>query len=242
MPPFLIIGQARSGTTYVQTLLNSHPNVQCRGELFDAWQIDDDGDKNTDPAAIRARDRDPETFLKQMLSGKGLGWRRPKCIGFKMLTQHHPALLQRILPAHPEMALIYVTRVNKLAQFASDLQVKKTGQWTQTNLGGTPPQIEPAPYWAAAECNRLENEDFLLGQYLGSLPNPQIRLRYAQLHEAATVTSLLSLLGLPDRPLSSPLIKQGQNTVLDRFANADAIREHFEAIGRGDWLGAELAG
>ncbi len=120
----MIIGQARSGTTFVQTLMNAHPDILCRGELFDAWQIDHDGRKDTRLDAVRARDADPSGFLLRFLAGEGLR-RKPAHIGFKMLTQHHPRLLPDIIPAHPDMPIIHVSRDNKLAQFASNQQVKK---------------------------------------------------------------------------------------------------------------------
>ncbi|CUH52204.1 LPS sulfotransferase NodH [Shimia marina] len=256
MPSFVVLGQERSGTTLVQTLLNSHQDLLCRGELFDPWQIDDNGQKITDLSLVRARDALPKAFLTAAMDGADLAKPAPsrisrfaakltrgkrKRIGFKMLTHHHPLLFKEIIPASPDMAIIYVTRTNKLAQFASRQQVKETGRWTEARAQApVAPKLKISPFWAAAECNRLENEDFLLSHYLEMLPNPVLQLEYASLSEGDLQAELVAFLDVSAQGLSSPLKKQGQNRVLDRFQNADEIATHFAAIEREAWLGPEI--
>jgi hypothetical protein len=144
-PPFVIVRQERSGTTFIQTLLSSYEDIHCRGELFDTWKIDDIGQKITDQATVFSRETDPDTFLQGMLAGKGMSRPHPKILGFKFLTHHAPDVLTRIIPANPHWRIIYVTRGNKLARFASKQQVAKTGQWTMDNgraTASTPPHLE----------------------------------------------------------------------------------------------------
>ncbi|WP_370206595.1 sulfotransferase [Pararhodobacter marinus] len=243
MDPFLIIGQPRSGTTYLQTLINAHPDAHCRGELFDPWQIDDDGEKTQGLDAVIARDADPAGFLDARLKApRGLLRRGARCIGAKVLFQHHPALFARYIPDRPGLRLIHVRRENKLAQFASMQQVAKTGQWTAPAGGGAAPKIDAAPFWAASECNRMENEDFLLDAWLATLPNPVLRVTYRGLFARDFETRLQDFLGLKvSGPLTSSLKKQGQNTILDRFASPGPIERYFRETGRADWLGPELA-
>ncbi|MFN4098568.1 MAG: sulfotransferase family protein [Pararhodobacter sp.] len=241
MESFLILGQPRSGTTYLQTLLNAHPDVHCRGELFDPWQIDDDGQKTPGLEAVIARDADPEGFLDRRLAGEGLAGPLPVRIGAKVLFQHHPALLARYIPARPGLRLIHVRRENKLAQFASMQQVAKTKRWTQTGAAGAAPQIDVAPFWAASECNRLENEDFLMAAWLAGLPNPVFCVTYRGLFAPDFEGRVLAFLGVKRvGVLSTPLKKQGQDRILDRFVQPGPIERYFGGTGRGDWLGAEL--
>jgi LPS sulfotransferase NodH len=242
MTPFLIIGQPRSGTTYLQTLLNEHPRLLCRGELFDPWQIDDNGVKTTGLEAVIRRDADPIGFLDAMLAGEGLKpQHNARVLGAKILFQHHPAVFARFIPARPDIRLIHVQRENKLAQFASGRQVAKTGKWTATAPTGASPKIEAAPFWAASECNRMENEDFLLGEWLKRLPNPVLQASYAGLFAPDFATRVQAFLGVETQAnLSSPLVKQGQNNILDRFSKPDPIARSFRETGREAWLGPEL--
>ena len=238
---FLIIGQERSGTTFVQTLLNSHPDILCRGEMFDPSQIDDSGRKNRDQATVQARDANPSAFLTRMLQGEGLDTPIPPTIGIKLLTHHNSRVLSETIPAQPDLRLIHIRRANKLAQFASRQQVRKSGNWTSQKKTGPAPLIEVSPSWATSECNRLDTEDFLIDAWLAGLPNPRLTLAYTDLSNANTPERLCEHLGVaPKADMTSPLHKQGQNKVADRFTNSEAIAEHFDAIGRGDWLKAEL--
>lgn len=241
MPRFVILGQPRSGTTYLQTLLNSHPDLHCRGELFDPWQIDDDGTKTKAPEAIAARDLEPIAFFDRMMSGDGLG-RTPPWMGAKILFQHHPRLFSELIANTPDLVILYVRRRNKLAQFASLQQVRKTGRWTDTGQDGKAqaPKLSPHPYWAKSECNRLENEDFFLERWLETLPNPVLTLEYTILPLPETQERVAGFLSMPGARFSSPLRKQGQNRILDRFENTDEIKAHFTAIGKAAWLGTEL--
>lgn len=242
MSAFLILGQPRSGTTYLQSLLNAHPDIHCRGEVFDPWQIDDDGKKTRDIDAVIARDSDPVAFLDRMLSGSGLPWhKRARVIGAKVLHHHHPAILGRFIPSRPDLRLIHVRRENKLAQFASAEQVRQTGRWVSTEPSRPAPLIDAAPQWAAAECNRLENEERLLSSWLATLPNPVLRVTYRGLFQRDFPTQAQTFLEVtPRSDLSSPLVKQGQNHVLDRFADPRPIGRYFTETGRADWLGHEL--
>lgn len=241
--PFLIIGQPRSGTTYLQTLLNAHPEIHCRGELFDPWQIDDDGTKTRGLDAVIARDAAPLAFLDARLAGADGGVPDgARLIGAKILFQHHPRLLAEFIPARPQVKLIHVRRENKLAQFASHRQVEQSGRWTATAPAPPAPQIAAGPFWAASECNRLENEDFLLAHWLGGLANPVLTVTYRGLFAPGFSDRVQEFLGVAQpRALHSPLIKQGQDRILDRFVEAEAIARYFRETGRGDWLEPELA-
>lgn len=237
---FLIIGQPRSGTTLLQTLMNSHPGIHCRGELFDPWQIDDDGHKTTEMAAIRDRDARPRVFLEDMLSDQAAASRGVDWIGAKLLFQHNPRLFSRIIPAHPRWRLIYVTRPNKLAQFSSAVQVSRTNRWVDLDGTAQPPKIKPDPRHASGECNRLENEDYFLRHWFDTLPNPRLVVTYPMLARGEAAATVLSFLGLdPAVPLSTPLHRQGQPRVIDRFENAEDIAAHFTATNRAAWLEGE---
>ncbi|MDP5220283.1 sulfotransferase [Ruegeria sp. 2205SS24-7] len=241
MTRFLIVGQPRSGTTYVQTLLSSHPDILCRGEMFDPYQIDDSGRKNKNLKAIWERDANPGTFLERMLAGEGLSCAVPPVMGIKVLHHHNPSLMKEIIPANPDLRLIHVLRANKLAQFASARQVQLSGRWTASSDTGEAPLVKAGPFWAASECNRLENEDFLFSQWISTLPNPSLTLEYSRMHRRDTLDQLTRFLGVgPSEQMASPLRKQGQNNILDRFADPEPIAAHFRATGRGAWLGLEL--
>lgn len=238
---FVIIGLPRSGTTYLQTLLNSDPRVLCRGEAFDAWQIDDNGRKIRDLDALISRDADPAAFFDERLA-LGDGPAGPlSAVGLKILFQHNPRLLSDVLPARPGIRILHVHRRNKLARFASMHHAKATGIWTRTEEAAPPPPLEANVRWIAEVCNELGTKDFLLSAWLDGLPNPVLSLEYGALLAPETGPRLLGFLGLaPAATLRSPLRKQGARVILDRFADRSAVAAYFGGIGHADWLGAEI--
>ncbi len=238
---FVLIGLPRSGTTWLQTLLNSDPRVWCRGEPFDAWQIDANGRKTRDLPDLVARDADPGGFFDAFLAETRPSGEPLAAIGLKILFQHHPALLQSVLPERPDLVLIHVMRENRLAQFASLRQAQITGRWTEKQTPPTPEPLRVDPRWAAEAANEFETRDFLLARYLDTLPHRTLRISYTDLADSRVQAQIFGALGLTDSPAwSSPLHKQGANRVADRFSDPEAMRAYFEPTGRGHWLEPEL--
>ncbi len=238
---FVIVGLPRSGTTYLQTMLNAHPGVFCRGESFDAWQIDDAGHKTTDAAALLARDSDPGAFLDDRLALRDGPHGPLEAVGIKILFQHNPALFSHLIADRPDIGVILVWRANKLAQFASERHAKLHKEWTRTTKGAPYPPLDLNLRWIIEETQALQTRDHLLQLWLKSLPNPTLHVEYRALFDPGWPGRVCRFLGVaPTADLASPLVKQGANTVLNRYANANEIAEYFTATGRQDWLGAEL--
>jgi len=176
-----------------------------------------------------------------MLSGEGLQRRENlRAIGAKLLVHHNAAVLTRHIPARPFLRLIHVRRENKLAQFASLQQASKTGRWVATEASEAP-KIAATPFAAASACHRLENEDVLLDAWLRSLPNPMLSVTYRELFDQTFAGRVQDFLGVDaSAEMRSPLAKQGQNRIIDRFAEPEEIERYFRETGRADWLGPEL--
>src|SRR5262245_5075326 len=63
---FIILCAARTGSTMLRHMLNSHPDVRCHGEVMTGRSFDalSGGDRDPDPSVTRAlvdrRERDPQ--------------------------------------------------------------------------------------------------------------------------------------------------------------------------------------
>ncbi|MBS0125693.1 sulfotransferase [Thetidibacter halocola] len=134
MQRFIILGQPRSGTTHLTTLLDSHPDVICAGELFNPYimmgMTNDAGDD-----AILARDAAPrraaEAFFEQA-EAEGA-----RAAGFKFMLGHDIAVLKWI-SRNPDIRIIYIRRANKLAQVASLIKANQTREWVDNEVANTP--------------------------------------------------------------------------------------------------------
>lgn len=124
---FLIIGLPRSGTTYLATLLNSHRDIECSGELFNPHGIIGIGEADNSFESIAKRDAKPHKFFSDFFSKQT----NAKALGFKFMIGHNADILKSI-HKYPNISIIYILRENKLAQISSLLVALKTKSWALT--------------------------------------------------------------------------------------------------------------
>lgn len=236
---FLIVGLPRSGTTYLMTLLNAHRDVLCGGEQFNPFAIIGAKDQNRDFPALRARDQRPQAFSKAFFDAHADGPHR--CVGYKFMLGHNIRML-KALPELSHLSLIYVHRRNKLAQASSLIKADTTKRWAQSERDEhVDRKINVGPLKISQHAHEFATWDFLFSDWFESLPNKKIALEYGELFRAGFEHRLCEFLDVdPDPDMSSPLVKQGQNTILDRFEKPEPIRRYFVAIGRESWLGPEI--
>lgn len=236
---FVIIGLPRSGTTYLMTLLNSHRDIHCSGELYNPHAIIGISESDDGFAAVSRRDRTPLIFMEEFFAahcGTGISH-----LGFKFMIGHDLRVL-RALAEDPEIALIYVHRNNRLAQASSWLKALETRRWAQAQADEhVARQINVSPRKICQHWREFETSDFLFSHWFEQVKNPKLTLEYRDLFAPDFNQKIVSFLGAEvDPDMKSPLVKQGSNTILDRFENPVLIERYFKAIGYDFWLKAEL--
>jgi LPS sulfotransferase NodH len=236
---FLIIGLPRSGTTYLMSLLNSHPNVLCAGELFNPYGIIGTGGPDYDLNRIFERDWGPRFFAKQFFDSQDAPEHHR--VGFKFMLGHNLRLLTQ-LPELPDLSLIYVHRENRLAQVASFMKAVQTKNWAQTRRSREMrTKIVASPQAISHQWHEYATMDFLFSTWLKTLPQPRITLEYRELFQPGFNQRICDFLKIPlAARMKSPLIKQGANRAVDRFENPEMIAAYFRHLGRAHWLEREL--
>jgi len=242
MKRFLIVGLPRSGTTFLFTLLDAHPQVVCHGERFNVFKILENSGQKSSLEELMQRDHNPEAFFDagfEAAAAEGV-----RAVGYKFMLGHNPRLMRDAIPARPDVALIYVHRENKLAQVASLETAEQTRRWAQAagaKQKEEAPPLDLGPLKLMQRINDLDYRDILFNHWFDGLPNPKFRVEYRDLMEPATQAQIFRFLGVePMEGLRSPLVKQGSNVIIDRFQKKPLIERYFKGIGREDWLGAEL--
>ena len=236
---FIIIGLPRSGTTYLMTLLNSHKDVTCAGELFNPYAVVEHNGPDYDLQQIFDRDKAPRYFMSQYFERQESGpWAR---IGFKLMLGHNIRLLTWLSEVE-DVSVIYVHRNNRLAQVASYLKAVQTKKWAQTRrtqemntrILCNPQKI--SHYW-----HEYASMDFLFQQWLATLPLPKFSIEYRDMFKPDFNGRLCGFLGIDaDVQMKSPLVKQGTNRVLDRFETPGPIEAYMRHLGYSNWLEDEL--
>ncbi len=238
---FVIIGLPRSGTTYLMTLLNSHPDVICHGELYNPYAVISSGGRDESHDEVLGRDKDPVAFLDGVFA-RGQGKRGVAALGFKFMLGQNLAVLRAILD-DPEIRIIYVKRWNKLAQVASWLAALKSMEWARPKArkAGAAAKVRANPRKISQHWHEFDTQEMMFEALLEGRPQARLDLEYRELFEPGIAARLCDFLGVRARDdLTSPLAKQGANHILDRFEHPDPIKYYFRQIGRGDWLNDEL--
>lgn len=127
MQEFVILGLPRSGTTYLTLLLNSHPEIQCHGEMFNPFSVIRIKPDRRD-VAVFERDARPIAAVNAFFDearegGFAVG-------GFKFMLGHNIAVLQH-LAERDGLKIIHLRRPNRLAQASSMIKAAQTRAWAE---------------------------------------------------------------------------------------------------------------
>ena len=241
MQRFLIMGLPRSGTTYLMTLLNSHPNAYCSGEQFNPHAIVgiEAAERVDDLKAVIARDHDPIGFFEGFFARHATPGRH--LVGFKFMIGHNVRVLDHIARS-PDIKLIHVYRDNKLAQVSSLIKALETQEWATTHpTAPAPGHIRAGPRPISHRWHEYETYDYLFRPWFDALPHDRISVEYREMFAPGFNARICDFLGVaPDPAMRSPLVKQNLNTIAERFARPDLITRYFTGLGLAHWLHDEV--
>jgi len=237
---FVVIGLPRSGSTYLMTLLNSHSRIHCSGEQYNPYAIVGISERNENHAALLARDRRPLVFMRNFFEEHANSGKFDQ-VGFKFMIGHNIRVLKG-LAEDPSLSLIYVHRRNRLAQTSSLIKAARSNRWAQSGRDAhIDAKIDANPHRIVHRWHEYATFDFLFSQWFSTLPHHRIKLEYRDMFADGFEEKICGFLDVPYEPdMKSPLVKQGSNTILDRFENPKQIEKYFRAIGYEHWLDAEL--
>ena len=125
---FLLLGNARVGSTLLQSYLNRHPNIYCEGEIY-----------NTDHLKIYGKADE----LKQKMNNNPLQFlntygypkhaKKIQFAGFKLFYSHFKTEKTKIiwdyLAENKDIKIIHIKRRNMLRNFVSLKIAAKTNEW-----------------------------------------------------------------------------------------------------------------
>jgi len=162
---FAIVGHARTGSNYLLNGLRSLKSVRMEGEIF-AGHNREIG-KHFDPIL--------STFFRKER-------RRIKASGFKLFYYHlMPDEWDKFL-AHPEFAVIHLTRKNRLRTIVSLDIAKATNQWASSQASVAEPARKTVSLDASTLIERLEhieNQENLARERFKH--SPMLELTYEEL-------------------------------------------------------------
>lgn len=147
MQPFLIWFQQRSGSSHLVSLLNSHPEIRCKGEVFGCYPVGKVGEEGSHPTSRplgenlyrrrinqfpgRTEDPNDEQCIQEIMSLFGIEGANvsKKTVGFKMKFPSQatlfPEVRQYLESVNESLKVIVLTRKNYLHRAISNLNLDR---------------------------------------------------------------------------------------------------------------------
>lgn len=256
---FAVVASARSGSNLLVSMLNSHPQFLCHGEVFHRSGVRSFPPANIlkellelDPKAVR--DKNPQKFVELVYALS----RQRMAVGFKIFVNHEPKALDYLIQ-QTDTKLIVLDRENRLASYSSMKIGNQTGVWWEKKQDGSSKSKEnkdtssnkatalesskdsEAPLISfdaeefASYISSLDRSYARFDKAVGSRPN-LMRCEYQELKASSMKSRLIKFLGGdPTHELISGIVKQNPGRTIDRFANPKDVEEFLASIGKSGW-------
>lgn len=244
---FVIIYRGRSGSTFLASKLDSHPEILCHSELFHPDCIATAPSCESDRESlhlgtIKERDKHPVGFIHRVYSHP----RGSRAVGFKMGLSHNKiGLLALIL--NRRIKKIVLQRVNCLDSYTSLLIARQTGAWafddkgykdSRSNDQGRQPvrvHVDPKDFKRYVVTTRLFFNGVRIILWLTR--QTWIDIEYNQIDDQSKIEEILRFLGVDAKAdLRSHLKKQNPASQKARIENYEELEGLFWNKGDEEYL------
>lgn len=231
---FVVLSEARSGTSLLTDTLNSHPEITCHGEIF-----------HPDPAShlrgnlagwsaneVMTLRKDEASYIEAAFNQVGV-----KAAGFKMWRSQNERACLQLLQSETCCKIIY-ERENKLAQFSSRILAQTMDVWKRPKGDTSPLGTVPLLDFSEREFHVfLDYQRSLFDFYRSSVRGPVLELTYREI-AFGHYTTVTNFLGVAEVALSDMTEKIHSGSILLRFKpeTHDVIVGLLDRIGQPSWI------
>lgn len=210
---FVVVSRARTGSNLLISLLNSHPRVDARGELF-----------------RRMNGQSVESRLDHVFRRRP---RRIEAVGFKIFYYHpldgHDSQVWDSLSGMDDLYVLHLKRRNVLRTLTSRKLAGSTDIWLDKGRGGSAKEkpgvrfsakgledaFEQNEAWEAS-CDERFREHEMMTLYYEDLVNGRDALQHAA-----------NFLGVGPHAMSTALRQQNPEQLAALISNFEELRLHF---------------
>jgi len=209
---------ARVGSTYLTSLLNSHPNILALGEEL----------RDLKEEGAETQLEWTKNFFNPSIVG------RNAAIGFNVKLVHtmDPEAFAQLLHDN-QCKIIHLYRRNRVKAVVSRLNgerlYKKTGKWGLFDESNRPSSFVVDPAKFEEYLNHREKMDRQLAEYVNQLDLPTLDLVYEDLlrDEKAFLDGIYSFLEVPPRVVEGSTLKITSDDLRQVIENFDEIRANY---------------
>jgi LPS sulfotransferase NodH len=243
---FIILCAARTGSTMLRHMLNSHPDVRCHGEVMtgrgvDAFAgLDRAGDPSVTGPLMDRRMSDPQGFLEELVLDPGPA----RAVGFKIkyeeLLLSDYAWLLAWLKNHRDIRVIHLRRENRLKRLISEVTATKVYRLYNVTSEAERP-IAARVSLSAAECledfARTEEREGLFQGHFED--HDTLETTYeAIVDDRADVRSQLArFLVVAPKILTTPTLKLNSDDLRDMLEDYEALAAALRGTRYAEYFG-----
>lgn len=234
MKRFMIVSKMRSGTNHLVSLLKSHPQIACYGEVFrDGYNVTKLlGKEFADYVPIDARTSNPNRFLDDL---EVFVRNESEAFGFKIFPDQFLPVEQ--IAERTGLKVIRLVRTNLLATYSSDLAARLTGQGS-VRVGQEVRKVK-------LDFNAQEFEQFIefqssmddeVNKSLEIIPNDRVfEMSYTDMASTEIYDELQNFLGVEQQTLTSNTRKRNSSNIVDRFKKPRRVISYLKRRDLMDW-------
>jgi LPS sulfotransferase NodH len=239
---FVVLAMPRTGSNMLVSLLDTHPEIDCFGELMRPtpdWMLRKGyrgALRNLEHVDPKYRDdavrfANPWPFVEELVA---------KCatkpiVGFKLMLMQHPQFMDELI-ADAGYAKILLHRANPLAAYSSGEIAKVTGQGTARKgmeVKRAKVTFEEDDFRRYLELRDRRYED--VRRRLAA-SGPYLEVEYLELVAGDAVPRVVDFLSAKTSvELQPETIKRNSSNLLERFNNPDAVQTLLTALGTEHW-------
>lgn len=241
---FVLLFEGRTGSSFVVSSLNTHPNVLCYPEIL----ADRGGNRqrmildalfagrpveHLNPCAANARYFKHGAHLPKDLTA----------VGFKVKLQqvHDVPELHDILVGR-EVRLVYLRRLNIVKAAVSEINAhrlwRKTGLWNAERADQIQGGIAVDPHRLVKRLRRRERLEAAHRAFFSLYDAPKVEILYEDLmkDEPGFFTRLLDFVGVADRPLQGSFYKNTPDLLHRAIHNYEEVSRFLSRRGFESYL------
>lgn len=232
---FVILSDARSGTSLLSETLNSHPAIVCHGEIFHptpTYHIKISQEEMAPEDLLSLRESDTQKFVE-------LVYNRPdaETVGFKMWRSQNPEYCDALLNDESVAKIIY-ERNNVLAKFSSIRLAKETGVWNIRSGASRPKELDKKLSFNTKQfSDHVKRHRDLFDYYRKNAKGRVFSTSYLDI-VGRGFSDVLEFLEVSDMELVPQKEKLHSSSILNRFqeSDRDTVMQAVEELGHPEWL------
>ena len=204
---FVVLCSARTGSTWLHTLLNSSLYIHSQGEI------------------VRENHESEKLPFEEFAFGQYPAF--IKAVGLKVFYEHpiYQEALDYVLD-NPDIKIILITRKSQLEQFVSYKKAVRSGRWSYSNVRVTSKVKVDLKEFTAYQLSYNKN----LTELKKRLNNHQVfSMTYEDLvaNQERVLSDLQTFLTVPGKKLKSLLKKQSRSPISQQIENWEEIKNQL---------------